>query len=293
MASKTFATGSSGTRAARRAVRHFARRAARALAAARLSDAAVHTARKDLKRSRAALRLLRPALGEASYRRENALLRNAAHALNAARDAKVLRQTLGGLRRGHRALRGDAAVTALLRTLQAERLREQRRLREHPQRLQRSRRALERLCARVSGWRFGARGWSVLGPALQRIYRHGRRAQLLGRSRPTDETLHEWRKQAKYLRYALEILAPLQPRRLARLARQAGRLTDCLGEAHDLALLAARVRPYLKSNRAGLAALFAIIERRRKRLTLEALARGQGLYGARPRDWEKSLQRGR
>jgi len=237
------------------------------------------------------LRLLRPALGEPLYRRENTLLRDVAHTLNAPRDAKVLTQTLQSLRRSHRALRGDADVAELLRTLQADQAALRQRLREHPTQLGRTRGALEQLCDRVMQWPVGTHDWSVLGPASQRIYRSGRRALPTARPRPTERALHEWRKQVKYLRYALEMLAPMRARKLARLARQAEELTDCLGEAHDLAILAQKARVFAKGNRAGLRPLLTIIDQQRDRLNRDALSSGEQLYRAKPRDWEKQLER--
>jgi CHAD domain-containing protein len=290
MVKKSIEADRSGRRALRRVARHFTRRASRALAAPDLSDTAVHDARKDLKRSRTALRLLRPVLTEPIYRRENALLRDAAHALNAARDAKVLTQTLQLLRRTHRALRRDADVTELLQSLEADQAALRRWLREHPAQLARTRSALAQLCGRVTRWRVGTHGWSVLGPAVKRIYQGGRGARPSATPRPTDRALHEWRKQVKYLRYALEILAPMRARRLARLARQAQQLTDRLGEAHDLAMLAHKARLFVKHNHADLAPLLTIINQQRKRLNLEALSRGEQLYRAKPNDWARQLE---
>lgn len=292
MASKTIEVDSSGTRALRHVACHFTRRASRALGSPDPSDTAMHDARKDLKRSRTALRLLRPALGEPIYRRENALLRDAAHTLNAARDAKVLTQTLQSLRRSHRALRGDADVVRLLRrTLHAERLGLRRRLHAHPAQLAQTRDALEQMCRRATQWRVGTHGWSVFGPALRRIYKSGRRALPNARPRPTDRALHEWRKQVKYLRYALEILAPMRARRLARLARQAEQLSDYLGEAHDLTMLVRKARVFAKRNRADLRPLFMIIDPQRERLASDALSSGERLYQPTPRAWERQLER--
>ncbi len=291
MASNTIEARSSGTRALERVARHFARRAGRALASAATSATAVHEARKDLKRCRTALRLLRPALGELKFRRENAVLRDAAHSLNAARDAKVLTQTLQALRHESAALRRDAAVAELARALQAQEAAARRRLRAPSSPLARTRRALARLCSRMGEWRVGTHGWSVLGPALQRIYRSGRRASPPAQPDPTDRTLHEWRKQVKYLRYALEILTPMRRSKMAELVRQARQLSDCLGEAHDLAVLARRARALAKRSGLGFQPLLTGIEQRRGRLIREALAVGERLYHARPRDWERPLTR--
>jgi len=290
VASSTIEAGRSGTRALQRVVRHFARRAGRALASAATSDTAVHEARKDLKRCRTALRLLRPALGELKFRRENTVLRGAAHSLNAARDAKVLTQTLQ-LLRNSAALRRDAAVAELLRVLQAEEAAVRQRLGAQPSRLVHMRRALDRLCSRMNRWRAGPQGWSMLGPALQRIYRSGRRSLPAVQPHPSDRALHEWRKQVKYLRYALDMLTPMHPRKLGALARQTKELTDCLGGAHDLAMLERRVRGFAQHTGVDIQPLLMRIERRRSRLTRDAFAVGEPLYRARPRDWQRQLAR--
>jgi CHAD domain-containing protein len=293
MAKKTIEADGSATHALRRTARHFIWRAARALVSPGLSDTAVHDARKDLKRARTALRLLRPALEERIYRRENALLRDVAHMLNAVRDAKVLTQTLQSLRRNYRALRGDAHTARLQRTLRVDQAQLRRLQREHPAQLTRAREDLEQLCRRVTEWRVGTDGWSVLGPAFKRIYKAGRRARPITSAHPTDGALHEWRKQVKYLRYALEMLAPTRSRRVARLARQAKQLTDRLGEAHDLAMLVQKARLFAKRDRADLRPLFTIINQQRERLSLEALSKGKKLYRVASEEWLRMLERDR
>ena len=62
----------------------------------------VHAARKALKQARAALRLLRPCLDAAVYRRENLALRDAGRALAPLRDARVLLDAADRLRAGAR-----------------------------------------------------------------------------------------------------------------------------------------------------------------------------------------------
>src|ERR1700730_13904044 len=62
-----------------------------------LTNEAVHNARKRLKAARATLRLLRPALDEEIYRRENLALRDAAKPLGISRDATILAETARAL----------------------------------------------------------------------------------------------------------------------------------------------------------------------------------------------------
>ena len=59
---------------------------------------AVHEARKDLKKLRSVLRLVRDDLGDAVYRSENVRFRDAGRMLSGARDAQVKLETLAALR---------------------------------------------------------------------------------------------------------------------------------------------------------------------------------------------------
>ena len=58
---------------------------------------AVHEARKDLKKLRATLKLVRPLIGDKTYGRENARFRDAGRALSDVRDAQVRAQTIDAL----------------------------------------------------------------------------------------------------------------------------------------------------------------------------------------------------
>jgi len=290
MANKTVKPGDSGTGALRRVARHYARQARRRLSPGQLTDSAVHGARKALKKSRTAVHLLRAALGHKAYQRENTRLRDAAHALNAARDARVMVQTLESLRRRHRRLQSDPVAVRLARVLREEQGALQRGLRR-PDLLARSRRSLQQVAHRAGHWPVGGHGWSVLGPALRRIYKGGRQAMPAAHPRPSDAALHEWRKQVKYLRYALQMLAPIQPRELARLARQTEALTDCLGAAHDLAVLAQKARRVAGSDPLAAQPLLHAIDQERLRLTRSALSRGGRLFRAPPRDLDQRLGR--
>ena len=71
----------------------------------------MHGARKDLKKTRALLRLVRPALPGKVYRRENRELRDIARALSSTRDADVLVAVVDGL---HKRYDDDLNLRAIL-----------------------------------------------------------------------------------------------------------------------------------------------------------------------------------
>ena len=83
---------------------------------------AIHDTRKALKRLRALVRLLRAELGERQYKREHAILRDAARRLAGARDAEVMVGTLDALLERHpRKLGRRRQLIELRKRLVAER----------------------------------------------------------------------------------------------------------------------------------------------------------------------------
>jgi hypothetical protein len=273
----------SATGTVRRAALHHAANAARALASLRPSDVDVHAARKQIKKSRAALRLLRAALGEAPYRREDAALRRAARALNAVRDARVLARTLDALRRHRVGLGKDKAAAAMARMLRRRQLQAQHQLRVLPGLLAGARRTLQQVQQRARRWRVGQLGWSGLEPAFRRIYRAGRRTAHAAKRHPDTLTLHEWRKKVQYLWHALQILKPLQSRAPPKVGGLARRLADYLGQEHDLALLHFAVLAFGRRHGPMSELLPAAIERRRRALRSKAMAAGKRLYAQKSR----------
>ena len=61
----------------------------------------------------------------------------------------------------------------------------------------------------------------MLGAGLKRVYRNGRDAFAVAQDDPSQEHLHEWRKQVKYLWHQLQVLQPIQLGQLTALADQA------------------------------------------------------------------------
>jgi CHAD domain-containing protein len=253
----------------------------------RLTDNEIHNARKSIKRARATLRLLRPAISSSVFKETNLALRDIARPLGHVRDAKVLLDSLAALREHF----GDGAdrlpAGGLERELKLQRARSRREISVSSEPVEQLRRSLRGIEAQVKRWRFEADDWELLAPALQRIYRSARRACSDLAADQSDEGLHEWRKQVKHLWHALQILTPLRPGHVGELADLAHQLADYLGDDHDLAILRSRAASDDPGKPNGLQAL---IEQRRNDLKDRAFALGERLFSAKPKRFIRELE---
>jgi CHAD domain-containing protein len=245
-------------------------------------EEAVHDARTRFKKVRALLRLVRPELGEKVYQRENTCFRDAARPLSEVRDARVLVDALDGLAEHS----GDGKSFGPVRkALQARQRATRRRVLQEEQAPAKIAEAAEEARQRVKDWDIGRKGWAALGAGLKRVYKSGRDAFAAARAEASDENLHEWRKQVKYLWHQLQVLGPTWPGLMDELGKQAHQLADHLGDDHDLAVLhdlleqegAQWARP------GTLAKLLGLIDERRGELQHDATQLGQRLYADRPK----------
>jgi len=236
------------------------------------SEAAVHEARKDMKKLRALLRLARDELGDDVYRRENECFRDAARRLSGVRDADVMLATLDRL---------DGSFKELRHSLKEHR-------RAHPDRgdgvviaeLQQAR-------LRVDRWPLEHHGFEAIEGGLRRVYRRGRRAQDAVEAEPSTKTLHEWRKREKDLWYHLTLLRGAWPAPLEATADEAHALSERLGDDHDLAVLHAWA--HAQPDAGALDRFDGAVERRRAELQADALDLGRRLYAERPRAFAARL----
>ena len=141
--------------------------------------------------------------------------------------------------------------------------------------------SMRRARSRVAAWPIADDGWKALAPGARRIYRKGRSAWRTAEAAPTVANLHEWRKRAKDLRYALDLFEPLWPPVLEALADETDALGDRLGEDHDLALLRRFVRDVLGDAPPSREVL-AEIDVSRRRLQAESWTRAARLYETPP-----------
>jgi CHAD domain-containing protein len=248
---------------------------------------AVHQARKNVKKSRAILRLVRPDLGNKTYRRENRALRDAARSVAHVRDADVMVETVEKLHERFAGRLPKAAFDRLSRALRkdASGSRSQANGELGADLID----ALRAAATRVDDWPLDGAGWSTVRKGIAVAYKRGGRAFAVADSDPTTENLHEWRKRVKDLWYHQRLIKPAWPEVLGAQADAAHELSDLLGDEHDLAVLAERLEddpPTADSD-----AILELIEERRAELLSQIRALGRRVYAEKPKAFTRRIGR--
>jgi CHAD domain-containing protein len=141
--------------------------------------------------------------------------------------------------------------------------------------------AIDKATKRLRDWSDFSADWKDIAKGIKQVYRSGRKAFDEVKANSSIENLHEWRKQAKYLRHQLELLAPSWPKVVGKLAAQAEELGEILGEDHDLAVLNSILNHDSKQSSSS-DDLCELIEHRREKLQADAIPKGELLYRERP-----------
>lgn len=202
-----------------------------------------HQLRVGIRRLRAVFRLIRPIADGPGLRRLDSRIRDFGRQVGELRDADVLAtETVGRLARRHAEVRGIGVLQSLLSDDREEHRRTVRQslastrneklkleLAKLPDNLEQ---LLEKPGSRQLMRPIGQVGESLLKKRWNRIVKLGKRFDDLG-----IEERHALRKELKVLRYSIESLAPLYPKRKARrLLKNVSRMQDLLGYANDVAV---------------------------------------------------------
>ncbi len=192
----------------------------------------VHKARKNIKKLRAILRLIRRQMGSEASKREDQCLRGVGRYLSSIRDAQVRLKTF-------QKLQGETQNKAA-KSFQGRLMQD----RERSFRKLHNRRGLERRIADLKSVRRRIQNWtskelkkSDLKKNLRRIYKRSQRDFHIARKEGDTLSLHESRKRAKDLWYVLCLLKSEHPKKMKALADDMKDFTEQLGQALDLTLL--------------------------------------------------------
>jgi CHAD domain-containing protein len=252
---------------------------------------AIHEARKDIKKIRSALRLVRDAIGDDAWRRENDHYRDVARKLSAHRDAEILVESLDGLR--ERFGPGAEERTETLR----EQLDDENRAAHDDGTIERTMAgaAAELIACRSSldDLELDGDGWELIAPGLHRSYRRGRKRLRSVEDDPSVTNLHELRKRVKDLWYQLRLIREADRPMIGALADHAHDLSDHLGDDHDLSLLReeAQRRRDAFASPADQRHLLQEIDQRRGELQFAAISLGERIYADKPKKFTARLSK--
>jgi CHAD domain-containing protein len=170
--------------------------------------AAVHSARKAVKKERSLLRLARGSISPKQRRRENRALRQAARRLSGVRDADVMIETAAQLSARFAGQLPESTFREIADEL--ERTRDARDGSAAGSAVDgRAVQELDAVRRRVADWQLAQGGWGAIESGLLRAYRQGLEAFARARHEPSLEDLHTWRKRVKDLWYQERLLVPI------------------------------------------------------------------------------------
>lgn len=201
----------------------------------------IHDTRKNFKKIRTVLRMVRLNIGEESFQLENSFYSDAGRKLSDLRDSTVLINTFDKLLKNselemsnydfsifrsflvekHKTISAaKSKKSAVINSLSTDLLLARSRVFDYP----------------LSGDNF-----KIIKKNLQRIFEQGQTIMYAVFSEAIKENVHEWRKRVKDLWYSMRILSNLWPEIMNPLVAMLQKLSDSLGDANDLFLLKERI----------------------------------------------------
>lgn len=250
---------------------------------------AVHDVRKRCKKLRGLIRLIRPAFDR--YSEENAAFRDTAKAISGARDAKVMQDTYDLLMHDFKDLVDRQAMASIRRNFTIER-KAQVEDGGVAQELMHTRERLLEARERASSWELSEAAWQAVEGGLKKTYGRARDAASQARSCPEGENFHELRKRIKYHWYHCRLLENLWPDMMNLRKHSAKRLSDILGDHHDLTVFADRLAgdPASFGNRREVETAIGLARSRQERLENEAWPVLDRLLAQSPKALSKHLE---
>lgn len=247
---------------------------------------AVHDARKRCKKVRALVRLFRDAFP--AYKAENRSLRDAARLLSDLRDRTAVIETYDRLLGRY----GDVLNRSAFAPLRASFTRERNAAGtadDMGDRMTDMAEALRSVRGRVDDWQLDRAGFDAVEGGLVRTYGRARDAMARAEATRAAEDLHQWRKRVKYHWYHMRLLSGAQSEPITAREQSADRLSDLLGDHHDLEAFAPRLDATGLREEARLV-FRGLLTQEAARLEEEAFTLGAALFAPKPKRLVKDLR---
>jgi len=245
-------------------------------------DEGVHNARKSFKKIRSLLRLVRSDLGKRRYKQENQWFRDAKNRLSSVRDAEAMIETFDSLAVRYPSVAECPSLSSLRDALEKRRDEVAEQAVDLEQVAGSLAEELHGVEGRTRSWDLSHNGFAAIRPGLERYYGEGRKAMDKAYSKPSDERFHEWRKRVKDHWYHCRLLRNIWPEGMSARIDELKRLSDLLGDDHDLAVLGGILAKEGGDLSGDTETMRCLAERRQGELRAEAGVLGERLYAQSP-----------
>ena len=272
--------------ALRRLMRKTLRALAHDLEQAR-SGKTVHPARRRLKFARSLLRLMKPALGPASFHEENQALRDAAQALASLRHTEAMIEAIAKLKADAKDRAPDEAVYAALEAAARNHRDDVGSPEETGRRIEAAFDRIEDVRGRISSWTLPKRDISLFVEGMRLCFAKARRLLSEGLQRQEMPLLHEARKSVIHHLHHVELLTPLWPKLFKVWTGELQLLREDLGDLNDLDDLSAEFdRPDSPFASIGpMARAIELIDCRRKSILARIAGETGHLFAEQPKNF--------
>jgi CHAD domain-containing protein len=251
------------------------------------SGKTVHPARRRLKFARSLLRLMKPALGSASFQEENQTLRDAAQALASLRHTEAMIEAIAKLKADAKDGAPDEAVYAALEAAARNHRDDVVSPEETGRRIEAAFARIEEVRGRISSWTLPKRDISLFVEGMRLCFAKARRLLSEGLQRQEMPLLHEARKSVIHHLHHVELLTPLWPKLFKVWTGELQLLREDLGDLNDLDDLSAEFdRPESPFASIGpMARAIELIDRRRKSILARIAGETGHLFAEQPKNF--------
>ena len=195
----------------------------------------VHSARKCFKRLRSLLLLARPGMPEPVFANLSSRVSEIGKGLAAARDAQALLEAVDSLEQKTDPGQGDGPIRSVRSWLRDRRNAAERSLEQTT--ASNALHMLLELRPRFAGLTVYPDDFSPLRKGLERCYGAARQQFKTAFASGETEAIHDWRKGVQQHWRQMQLLSPCWPSELGARADAARKLSQVLGDDHDIAML--------------------------------------------------------
>lgn len=201
----------------------------------------VHESRKNFKKIRTVIRLIKSSIGNQTFKTENSFYAGSGRVLSDLRDSTVLISTFDKLLKKSE-LEMSSFDFSLFRNFLIEKHKNISASKHKKSEVMNSL-STDLLLARsrVFDWQISGDSFKIIRKNLRRIYEIGQYEMNAVLNEANKTHVHEWRKRVKDLWYSMRILSNVWPEIMSPLVTLLGKLSDLLGDTNDLFLLKERI----------------------------------------------------